>query len=301
MPELRNSAELTPEAPAEPSHLAQAYMMYPEAGSRIMTGSSSSSSSLLSAPSAPMPTATSFLRSPFDSLLYISSVAEEVRKNEDVKLLGTDPRSPYDKSPSQDLSSSSPIHSQSPDYMGEECDSISSEARSKWASIRDLSASITKRARTGVKTGIQREILHDVRREIEQMMECLDSIADMAPLDDCADPRSTSNRSPIIGGSGASSSAGQTQDQDYEPKRVPLSTPSAKRRRSPATPKNNSPYCLSCGTTHTPEWRKGPDGKKSLCNACGLHYAKMIKREVLVPTRADGSAAQQMKVNSLLN
>lgn len=28
--------------------------------------------------------------------------------------------------------------------------------------------------------------------------------------------------------------------------------------------------CESCGTINSPEWRKGPSGSKSLCNACGL-------------------------------
>ncbi|GAM28976.1 hypothetical protein SAMD00019534_121520, partial [Acytostelium subglobosum LB1] len=37
--------------------------------------------------------------------------------------------------------------------------------------------------------------------------------------------------------------------------------------------------CLRCGTKESPEWRKGPDGCKSLCNACGLYYAKTKKRE----------------------
>ncbi|KAF9191564.1 hypothetical protein BGZ51_007127 [Haplosporangium sp. Z 767] len=37
--------------------------------------------------------------------------------------------------------------------------------------------------------------------------------------------------------------------------------------------------CLSCHTSDTPEWRRGPDGARTLCNACGLHYAKLVKRE----------------------
>lgn len=28
--------------------------------------------------------------------------------------------------------------------------------------------------------------------------------------------------------------------------------------------------CHSCNTTDTPEWRRGPDGARTLCNACGL-------------------------------
>ncbi|KAI0701196.1 hypothetical protein BC835DRAFT_1324261 [Cytidiella melzeri] len=32
--------------------------------------------------------------------------------------------------------------------------------------------------------------------------------------------------------------------------------------------------CSSCKVTQSPEWRKGPSGKKDLCNACGLRYAR---------------------------
>ncbi|KAJ3031308.1 blue light receptor [Rhizophlyctis rosea] len=37
-------------------------------------------------------------------------------------------------------------------------------------------------------------------------------------------------------------------------------------------------FCRQCGTTRSPEWRKGPDGPKTLCNACGLAYAKKQKK-----------------------
>jgi len=58
-------------------------------------------------------------------------------------------------------------------------------------------------------------------------------------------------------------------------------------------------YCHSCGTTDTPEWRRGPDGCKSLCNACGLHYAKILRRETMIPNRQP--ARQTMTLNNLLN
>jgi hypothetical protein len=38
-------------------------------------------------------------------------------------------------------------------------------------------------------------------------------------------------------------------------------------------------YCQRCGITDTPEWRKGPNGSRTLCNACGLFHAKLLKRE----------------------
>ncbi|KAL5606408.1 hypothetical protein BROUX41_002825 [Berkeleyomyces rouxiae] len=36
--------------------------------------------------------------------------------------------------------------------------------------------------------------------------------------------------------------------------------------------------CADCHTTESPEWRKGPNGPKTLCNACGLRWAKKEKK-----------------------
>ncbi|PGH27316.1 hypothetical protein AJ80_01026 [Polytolypa hystricis UAMH7299] len=36
--------------------------------------------------------------------------------------------------------------------------------------------------------------------------------------------------------------------------------------------------CMDCGTLSSPEWRRGPNGRKTLCNACGLRWAKQEKR-----------------------
>ncbi|GLJ09496.1 hypothetical protein SUGI_0110640 [Cryptomeria japonica] len=45
------------------------------------------------------------------------------------------------------------------------------------------------------------------------------------------------------------------------------------------SPKNNLRVCVDCNTTKTPLWRGGPQGPKSLCNACGIRYRK--KRRAL--------------------
>lgn len=37
--------------------------------------------------------------------------------------------------------------------------------------------------------------------------------------------------------------------------------------------------CHRCGTTETPEWRRGPNGLRTLCNACGLFHAKLVRRK----------------------
>ncbi|RLV95776.1 RING finger protein ETP1 [Spathaspora sp. JA1] len=36
--------------------------------------------------------------------------------------------------------------------------------------------------------------------------------------------------------------------------------------------------CQQCSCQETPEWRRGPQGSRTLCNACGLFYSKLIKK-----------------------
>ncbi|KAJ2904504.1 hypothetical protein MKZ38_007947 [Zalerion maritima] len=48
-----------------------------------------------------------------------------------------------------------------------------------------------------------------------------------------------------------------------------------KKRRGRAAPPGR---CHSCNRSDTPEWRRGPDGARTLCNACGLHFAKLNKK-----------------------
>ncbi|BEI85312.1 hypothetical protein CcaverHIS002_0507130 [Cutaneotrichosporon cavernicola] len=38
-------------------------------------------------------------------------------------------------------------------------------------------------------------------------------------------------------------------------------------------------YCRGCGATETPEWRRGPLGPRTLCNACGLVHMKMQRKK----------------------
>lgn len=45
------------------------------------------------------------------------------------------------------------------------------------------------------------------------------------------------------------------------------------------SPRNTLRACVDCSTTRTPLWRSGPQGPKSLCNACGIRYRK--KRRAL--------------------
>ncbi|KXN86737.1 Protein GAT2, partial [Leucoagaricus sp. SymC.cos] len=92
---------------------------------------------------------------------------------------------------------------------------------------------------------------------------------------------------------------------------VPASLSSAANPTSPSGPpakkqktdegnsgqgENQGQTCLGCNATSTPEWRRGPMGPRTLCNACGLVYAKMIKKRVREANsngRVNGQASAQ--------
>ncbi|KAK9446907.1 uncharacterized protein V1518DRAFT_422402 [Limtongia smithiae] len=50
--------------------------------------------------------------------------------------------------------------------------------------------------------------------------------------------------------------------------------------------------CHQCGISETPEWRRGPDGARTLCNACGLHHAKLVKKQNMNGNRASSLGAE---------
>ncbi|KAI8332505.1 hypothetical protein BC941DRAFT_516963 [Chlamydoabsidia padenii] len=42
---------------------------------------------------------------------------------------------------------------------------------------------------------------------------------------------------------------------------------------------NEKKKCESCQTSQSPEWRRGPSGHRTLCNACGLRYSRSLARQ----------------------
>ncbi|KAL6916911.1 hypothetical protein FSHL1_008414 [Fusarium sambucinum] len=49
-------------------------------------------------------------------------------------------------------------------------------------------------------------------------------------------------------------------------------------KSEPAKVSGSRRSCTFCDETETPRWRKGPGGRRSLCNVCGLIYAKRRSR-----------------------
>jgi hypothetical protein len=101
-------------------------------------------------------------------------------------------------------------------------------------------------------------------------------IADFHP------PDSSSNPSPA--GSSPNSMNPSAEETENSPSDDPEGEKSKKRKR-------HSERCMACGAdskfqfenislvAETPEWRKGPNGPRTLCNACGLQYAKQQRKK----------------------
>lgn len=63
--------------------------------------------------------------------------------------------------------------------------------------------------------------------------------------------------------------------------------------------RSNAPrVCVDCKTTKTPLWRSGPQGPKSLCNACGIRYRK-ARRALSAFGNSDHIAAEACNSTSL--
>lgn len=74
----------------------------------------------------------------------------------------------------------------------------------------------------------------------------------------------------------------------YDGMKAPYGVPDVKKRRGRAAPPGR---CHSCNRIDTPEWRRGPDGARTLCNACGLHYAKLERKRQSENKRSKPSEA----------
>lgn len=56
--------------------------------------------------------------------------------------------------------------------------------------------------------------------------------------------------------------------------------------------------CTDCGTLDSPEWRRGPNGPKTLCNACGLRWAKKEKKRSEQTGPSGGSNSGNSNANN---
>ncbi|ORX56162.1 hypothetical protein DM01DRAFT_1303547 [Hesseltinella vesiculosa] len=82
------------------------------------------------------------------------------------------------------------------------------------------------------------------------------------------------------------------QRHKYKPRGPAVATSKSWRIRPTEKKK-----CESCHTSQSPEWRRGPSGHRTLCNACGLRYSRSLskkdQRPPLSPVFAHTSAQER--------
>lgn len=83
------------------------------------------------------------------------------------------------------------------------------------------------------------------------------------------------------GAAASGSGAGQASKSSPTPVQYPTGQGPFAEFNGPTVNAQGLKACSSCGTANSPEWRKGPSGIKSLCNACGT------SERVLLMTGAD--------------
>ncbi|CDZ96439.1 GATA-4/5/6 transcription factors [Phaffia rhodozyma] len=111
---------------------------------------------------------------------------------------------------------------------------------------------------------------HNKSQAVSQSQSNLSS---MHPLQTSTQP--TSSQHPSV----------QQQQQQQQPSMAQQD--SLKKPKKVKKSKEEHNYvCVTCGRTDSPEWRKGPLGPKTLCNACGLRYAKKQQASGTAPAPA---------------
>ncbi|KAG2501314.1 hypothetical protein HYH03_001108 [Edaphochlamys debaryana] len=88
-------------------------------------------------------------------------------------------------------------------------------------------------------------------------------------------------------------------DEDYDaqeeamggagraPKRA-RKAPGAGGVRMPAKPPRTGVTCRNCGAKETPQWRCGPEGPRTLCNACGVRFKKGLPLAYMERKKREG-------------
>ncbi|CEH17198.1 GATA-4/5/6 transcription factors [Ceraceosorus bombacis] len=98
-------------------------------------------------------------------------------------------------------------------------------------------------------------------------------------------PSSTMQRT-LTSGTGVAEESEEDDDGDLG------GTEDGSRKKKKPKGDEGDYVCTDCGRIDSPEWRKGPLGPKTLCNACGLRWAKKVKRSGGDPTAISNAAAK---------
>ncbi|KAF9977593.1 hypothetical protein BGZ73_005576 [Actinomortierella ambigua] len=142
----------------------------------------------------------------------------------------------------------------------------------------------------------------------ERMMDCEDTaepsvVAPRSPspaISSCSSSSSSSN-SPVMPERSLSPEVSGPSSRAGSP--TPQSEPAA-TSAAPTTAKSGKParklVCYNCQVTQTPLWRRTPDRKHSLCNACGLYYKQYKAHRPLTVRHKLPAVLNELKVGGFM-
>jgi len=182
-------------------------------------------------------------------------------------------------------------------------------SRDEYLKIRKLSSSLRENIQQSLSRSGNDELLLRLSRdscELVNILQCYNSKLATPKSSEILCVTSNQSRAPLNRPKTNNSKlkCGKRSVSDGRPSPqhnvLSLQPPSKKKKKPQRKPTPQLPeelYCRSCGETQTCEWRRGPDGYKSLCNACGIHFAKVVKKEAALSYEPKG----EVKLNMLLN
>ncbi|SZF02623.1 unnamed protein product [Blumeria hordei] len=173
---------------------------------------------------------------------------------------------------------------------------ISSSALQEWSAHYNALAQDQQRSVSVLSDRMPTmDSIKDIRRHQEKIFNCLEHMTRIINDANQQNERATvEQRAPDI--------ATRTLDYDddlssahADEAKTHSYCSDAKKRRGRAAPPGR---CHSCNRAETPEWRRGPDGARTLCNACGLHYAKLTRKNIVhKPPSTSGSSLRHKSMD----
>jgi hypothetical protein len=193
-----------------------------------------------------------------------------------------------------------------PQRASSAADMVTTDNRTIFTNIVSMARQICfvseKAEKTGVLGGLDFMLLQNLSYAIAQQVTLVEMPSTSTPI--AGSPPSSPPRAVDV----KTSKRKFKQQQASEPTASTTSVTTAKRRRKeeasvtpvrPNLPSANTATsddepakeCLDCGRTKTNQWRSGPKGMSTLCNACGMRYTRRMKRQVTPTLTASNSTA----------
>jgi len=119
------------------------------------------------------------------------------------------------------------------------------------------------------------ENIEDLLQKSQKIHDALARIKDVVITQNVTFAEQQKGANPLVSNGYAQEQNGYQQQDDSKAGGFAGSDP--KRRKGRAAPPGR---CHSCNRAETPEWRRGPDGARTLCNACGLRMSNC--RETMI-------------------